>query len=102
MYRIDDRQSSLETFGLATFFLFPLLLPAIWSGHIQNYLPPQLRTYFPTASPKSKAIHLEGQSLLEACKTHTYATEIISLDPLLIYITNFTSPAEAEALIELG
>ncbi|KAF2636169.1 hypothetical protein P280DRAFT_410092, partial [Massarina eburnea CBS 473.64] len=37
-----------------------------------------------------------------ACRTHKYSTEIVSLDPLVIYINNFTSFAEAEALIKLG
>ncbi|KAH8900899.1 hypothetical protein GQ53DRAFT_632306 [Thozetella sp. PMI_491] len=36
------------------------------------------------------------------CETHSYTTEIISLDPLLIYIANFTSPAERAALIRVG
>ncbi|KAI1403301.1 hypothetical protein F4819DRAFT_451590 [Hypoxylon fuscum] len=37
-----------------------------------------------------------------SCVPHTYTTEIISLDPLLIYIDSFLSPAETEALLEAG
>ncbi|KAK0639134.1 hypothetical protein B0T16DRAFT_432057 [Cercophora newfieldiana] len=36
------------------------------------------------------------------CPPHTYTTQIISLDPLLIYITNFLSPSESTHLIHLG
>lgn len=44
----------------------------------------------------------EDPALLETCRTHTYTSEIISLSPLLIYINNFTTVSEAEALITLG
>ncbi|KAI0879869.1 uncharacterized protein GGS22DRAFT_182765 [Annulohypoxylon maeteangense] len=36
------------------------------------------------------------------CPQHTYTTEIISLDPLLIYIDSFLAPVEIEALLEAG
>lgn len=89
--------------GLAAFFILPLLLPTIWSGQLQQYLPPQLRTYFaPAKGAKETIVAPSEPSLLESCKTHSYTTEIVSLDPLVIYINNFTSPAEAEALIKLG
>ncbi|KAF2464088.1 uncharacterized protein BDR25DRAFT_243513, partial [Lindgomyces ingoldianus] len=36
------------------------------------------------------------------CEAHKYTTEIVSLDPLVIYINNFTSTQEAENLIKAG
>lgn len=37
-----------------------------------------------------------------SCLPHTYTTEIVSLDPLLIYIDSFLSPAEIAALLAAG
>lgn len=37
-----------------------------------------------------------------SCLQHAYTTEIISLDPLLIYIDSFLAPAEVDALLEAG
>lgn len=45
---------------------------------------------------------LSLDQLLKACKEHRYTSEIISLDPLVIYINNFTSKQEAEQLINIG
>ncbi|KAH7076407.1 hypothetical protein BKA63DRAFT_552348 [Paraphoma chrysanthemicola] len=45
---------------------------------------------------------LSSEEILEACKAHQYTSEIISLDPLVIYINNFTSAHEAEELIDIG
>ena len=36
------------------------------------------------------------------CEPHSYTTEIVSLDPLLIYIRSFLSPAETAALLDAG
>lgn len=36
------------------------------------------------------------------CSDHRYTTEIVSVDPLLIYINNFITPDEADDLLELG
>ena len=73
---------------------------------LQPYIPAQLGSYLPQAS---QDIHtaastgvLSPDGLLEACEMQQYTTEIISLDPLLIYINNFTSAQEAEELINLG
>ena len=38
----------------------------------------------------------------EPCLAHRYTTEIVSLDPLLIYIHNFVAPSESTALIHAG
>ncbi|KAI1086880.1 hypothetical protein F5B19DRAFT_108110 [Rostrohypoxylon terebratum] len=37
-----------------------------------------------------------------SCLQHAYTTEIISLDPLLIYIDSFLAAAEVDALLEAG
>jgi prolyl 4-hydroxylase len=39
---------------------------------------------------------------MEECLAHNYTTEILSIDPLLIYITNFVTPREATALLAAG
>lgn len=49
--------------------------------------------------PEEKLSH---DRLLEACRVHQYSSEIISLDPLVIYINNFASEQETEELIEIG
>ncbi|PVH76758.1 hypothetical protein DL98DRAFT_282957 [Cadophora sp. DSE1049] len=36
------------------------------------------------------------------CRPHTYTTEIVSVDPLLIYINEFLSSEEADLLVALG
>ncbi|KAI4661544.1 uncharacterized protein J4E78_004333 [Alternaria triticimaculans] len=77
-----------------------VLLPVLHA-----YLPKQLQSYLllsaREATPYSQE-PLSLKSLVKACADHQYTTEIISLDPLLIYINNFTSAREAEQLISLG
>jgi prolyl 4-hydroxylase len=92
---------------VAALLLLPLLLQALWYGTLYTYLPSQLLKYVPGAAPsqspsKTADVNPEDPALLSACKKHTYTTEIISLSPLVIYINNFTSAAEAESLIALG
>lgn len=36
------------------------------------------------------------------CEEHGYTTQLVSMDPLLIYISNFVQPSEAAAIIDLG
>ena len=36
------------------------------------------------------------------CGSHRYSTEIISLDPLLIYIRDFISPNDIDGLLKAG
>lgn len=43
-----------------------------------------------------------GRSPEFTCQPHRYTTEIISLDPLLIYIHDFLAPGEIPALLEAG
>ena len=36
------------------------------------------------------------------CSSHNYTTQVMSLDPLLLYIHNFVSPSESEQIIRAG
>lgn len=85
-------------------FAIPFLLPAaFFSGRVQQLLPTPLQSYlFPLKNSYSPPIYASQQSVPETCDTHKYSTEIVSLDPLVIYINNFTSAQEAEDLITLG
>jgi prolyl 4-hydroxylase len=74
---------------------------------LRSHLPNKLRAYLPTAvweatttSESQEPLNTEG--LVKVCSDHQYTTEIISLDPLLIYINNFTSAREAAELIRIG
>jgi prolyl 4-hydroxylase len=73
---------------------------------LQTYLPPRFQAYVETTSKVTVSPTANEQrnatQLLEACKTHQYTSEIVSLNPLLIYINNFTSAHEAEELITTG
>ncbi|KAH8906774.1 hypothetical protein BR93DRAFT_968345 [Coniochaeta sp. PMI_546] len=62
-----------------------LVKPCI--SFLSPYLPPSLQRE--SSSPYT-------------CTRHTYTTSLVSLDPLLIYITNFIPPTERHALINLG
>ncbi|KAF1959378.1 hypothetical protein CC80DRAFT_467903 [Byssothecium circinans] len=96
--------SPTELAGLAAFLLLPFVVAALFSGQIPTFLSPSTNTNTSqndeTQTPDP--IDPASPSLLAACYNHTYTTEIISLDPLMIYINNFTSAAEAQALINLG
>jgi hypothetical protein len=37
-----------------------------------------------------------------ACKTHQYKTQIVSLEPLVVYIENFVGQNEAQELLRIG
>ena len=84
----------------------PLALPLYRSGQLQPYLPRQLQTWLSDAAKGAPVTNsdapLSPQQLLDACDAHQYSTEIISLDPLVVYINNFTSHQEAEELINIG
>jgi prolyl 4-hydroxylase len=97
---------------IAVIFLFalvPLALPFYWTDRLvpllQLYIPQQLRGWLPETLKESRIFPLESLSpedLLRACSTHQCTSQIISLDPLVIYINNFTSILEAEELINIG
>jgi hypothetical protein len=127
--RRQDRSASYDPFSeslmklpqvtlrLPTLFLLiltPLVANVLWSRHVQQWLVPALRPYFPAQFQDVGLLNsetnnltdsnglLSPEQLLKKCDSHRYTTEIISLDPLVIYINNFTSTQEAEDLIELG
>ncbi|KAF2730161.1 hypothetical protein EJ04DRAFT_580072 [Polyplosphaeria fusca] len=88
----------------ALFLVLPLALPAaFWSSHIQTYLTSQFQSSVSTApKPAIPAVEPPTGWTPEACAAHQYTTEIVSLDPLVIYINNFTSQLEAEGLVKAG
>ncbi|KAK4197106.1 hypothetical protein QBC40DRAFT_299699 [Triangularia verruculosa] len=81
-------------------YLGPLLLshfiPGSFIQHQLNqldlsFLPTPIRSLFQTPS-----------STNQKCPEHTYTTHLISLDPLLIYISNFVSQTESQAIVDLS
>ncbi|KAL6711949.1 hypothetical protein ACN47E_002992 [Coniothyrium glycines] len=98
--------------------LLPLLLllalPFVKQDELKQWLPPafqsslpsKLQDYFRTTAGVDDSLNevqkLDLHQVLKACETHQYTSEIISLDPLVIYINNFTSAQEAEELINIG
>ncbi|KAK7191817.1 2OG-Fe(II)oxygenase family Oxidoreductase [Paraphaeosphaeria sporulosa] len=81
-----------------TLLTLPLLLQTLYTIYFSPYFAP----LHAPQNDSSTSINPSSPSLLTACRAHTYTTQIVSLDPLMIYINNFTSGAEAEALIKLG
>jgi prolyl 4-hydroxylase len=80
-----------------------------WAGRLrpslQSYIPQQFRGWLPEAlegNITKEAVQISPEDLVSACSTHQYTSQIISLDPLVIYINNFTSIPEAEELITIG
>jgi prolyl 4-hydroxylase len=88
------------------YLLHPLLASTIvFYADLQQWLVPSLRLYLPTQMQSFPPLttlasdtttytdqKLSPADLLKACEKHQYTTEIISLDPLLIYINNFNQP----------
>jgi hypothetical protein len=37
-----------------------------------------------------------------ACETHQYKTQIVSLEPLVVYVENFVGQNEAQELLRIG
>ena len=71
------------------------LLFALLAAYLSTLLP--IPTFLPSLfAPASQ------ESTPYTCTPHTYTTSLISADPLLIYISNFTSELEANLLIESG
>ncbi|XXG97891.1 hypothetical protein Hte_004206 [Hypoxylon texense] len=76
---------------------------AILSPYIESLSPSSITKTF---SSSSQAVEHTSSSTSSSssftCLPHTYTTEIVSLDPLLIYIDSFLSPAEIAALLAAG
>ncbi|KAI2601816.1 hypothetical protein GGR54DRAFT_634493 [Hypoxylon sp. NC1633] len=66
---------------------------AVLSPYLVSLSPSVVRTFSPNVDPPPSSF---------SCLPHAYKTEIISLDPLLIYVDSFLAPAEIEALLEAG
>lgn len=88
------------------FLILPLAVSlALLSIGFSGMVPARIQAYFAqheANEQKTVANATSLETLMENCYTHEYTTEIISLDPLVIYINNFTSAEEAEELIKLG
>ncbi|KAI1780287.1 hypothetical protein F4818DRAFT_395241 [Hypoxylon cercidicola] len=63
------------------------------SPYIASLSPSIAQTFTPRVEHASSSF---------SCVPHTYTTEIVSLDPLLIYIDSFLSPTEITALLAAG
>ena len=102
-YFTNVAQSSAQAVILSAILLtLPLLLQSVYP----RLVPPNFYSHLHAPTPSNPLANLsidpDSPALLQACHHHTYTTEIVSLDPLMIYITNFTSPLESSALIALG
>ncbi|KAH8732973.1 hypothetical protein GQ44DRAFT_13962 [Phaeosphaeriaceae sp. PMI808] len=109
----NSAASALSIAAFLLFILVPLTIPIYWSDHfqqlqliLQTHLPNQLQIWLPRLQQgvvvENEHIKLSPEDLLTACEVHQYTSEIISLDPLVVYINNFTSSLEAEELINIG
>ncbi|KAI1381070.1 hypothetical protein F4677DRAFT_402034 [Hypoxylon crocopeplum] len=86
-----------------TITMVAVLAPIIYR-FASPYLTP-LSPYLVSLSPfsaKAFSREVERPPSSFTCLPHTYTTEIVSIDPLLIYIDSFLAPAETEALLETG
>jgi hypothetical protein len=66
-----------------------------------------LVSYFPQVIPnrRDQGIKIVNETEIAEpydCNSHKYSTEIISIDPLVIYIRNFTYKEEIDGLLEAG
>ncbi|ORY19441.1 hypothetical protein BCR34DRAFT_527723 [Clohesyomyces aquaticus] len=89
----------------ALFLALPLAIPAaLWSSRVQQLLPQRLQTYLSASLPNlnSAVVNTVPDHEPHSCEAHKYTTEIVSIDPLVIYINNFTTFQEAEDLIKAG
>lgn len=53
-----------------------------------------------TVSPRSSLVNSKAEESL--CGPVEYTTELLNMDPLIIYINNFLSPKEVEGLLKAG
>ncbi|KAI1262307.1 hypothetical protein F5Y18DRAFT_430208 [Xylariaceae sp. FL1019] len=73
---------------------FAFLAPWLYS-----YVIPHLSPHLPSFLRRSTSEIVSDIPAYE-CKPHAYSTELVSLDPLLIYIENFLRPSEVTELLE--
>ncbi|KAI0906520.1 hypothetical protein F4823DRAFT_73866 [Ustulina deusta] len=82
--------------AVAKIALFAFIAPWLW-----NLISPILSPYLPHALRPSTPEDASPYPTYE-CRPHRYSTELVSLDPLLIYIENFLRPSEITELLEAG
>jgi hypothetical protein len=107
---LHGQQYALKVAIFLLFAVLPFTLPMYWPNQLvpslQTYIPPHLQQWFlrfkQTKSSGEEDIRLSPEAVLKACPMHQYTTSIISLSPLVVYISNFTSLPEAEELIDIG
>ncbi|KAI8630795.1 hypothetical protein F5Y19DRAFT_34101 [Xylariaceae sp. FL1651] len=89
-----SRPPSIST--VAKIAVFAFVAPWLWGlifPIVSLYLPHALRPSVPDDASSGSAY---------VCRHHSYSTELVSLDPLLIYIENFLRPSEITELLEAG
>ncbi|KAF2261852.1 hypothetical protein CC78DRAFT_583218 [Lojkania enalia] len=93
-----------ELLSIALFFALPLTIStALWTDTVQEVLPNRFQGYLSASSnPEPASIETAPDTAFSSCESHKYTTEIVSLDPLVIYINNFTTHQEADELIAAG
>lgn len=79
-------------------------LSAYFGPLLLSLLIPKLQAHLPFDFPVFFAIPTQSspQTAPDACPPHSYNTQLISLDPLLILLHNFIPPAERAAIIAAG
>ncbi|KAI0137488.1 hypothetical protein BJ170DRAFT_606081 [Xylariales sp. AK1849] len=91
-------QTLLKSLGIsAVVALLALTTPFLYHFLATSYASSLRDTIF-----GAFARHREDGALPFICQPHMYTTEIISLNPLLIYISSFISASEVSALLKAG
>jgi len=78
---------------------YPLLAPALFVLAAIAYAIRGTLWPFLGVSPP---LGTKSRGALNSCNLYNYTTEIVSIDPLLIYINNFVSPRETDELMHLA
>ncbi|KAE8442562.1 hypothetical protein EG329_003049 [Mollisiaceae sp. DMI_Dod_QoI] len=86
-----DTEIPLQKIVLSSYAVAGILIAAYWSSYSYGF----------SFSPWQAVIG-SLRSPPFVCEPHQYTTEIVSIDPLLIYINNFISASEAELLVATG
>jgi len=80
--------------GILVFVSILVTLLAVYSPSYTG-IPASWQSYICSSNTASPSVE-------DACESHRYTTEVISTDPLMIYINDFVHPDLAESLLELG
>ncbi|KAI1474126.1 hypothetical protein F4774DRAFT_401649 [Daldinia eschscholtzii] len=94
------RSSGIAALIVAIAVLLAPVIYQIASPAITNILP-----YLASFSPLTPKIYSQDAETLTSsftCLPHPYTTEIVSIDPLVIYIESFLASTEIKALLEAG